>query len=338
MQIDRPSTRRLIILTTHFGTNFSGGSTATHEIFVRIQHEFDEIIVICNTTGNHSFNHIDFRIYRNVWEGFRILKSFDDKNTVYYGDFYNSIWYVWTKKPFFFTYHDNWPEMTYTSTKDRLRSLFYLPVYRSIFRHAKSVIVVSENKKKYVASFTKNVHLIRNGFAKICGKNERQSSSANRILMVGNIEKRKYKLAYSLFKNFNLDFSSDVHIYGNILDKDLSRKLNSFKFIQIMGFQDSIPYQNYTCLVHTSMIENLPLSICESLFFLVPVIAFDVGGIHEIVNETNGLLIRPFDIKQMATSLYDVLQNRIKFSFENNDLSEYDWNLTSEKYFKILML
>jgi len=337
MKVDKSSMKRLIILTTHFGNNFSGGSTATHEIFVNIQHEFEEIIVICHTTGNHTFSNIIFKIYKNFWEALRILSSLNDKHTLYYGDFYNSIWYVWSKKPFYFTYHDNWPEMANTSIKDLFRSLFYLPVYRSIFRNAKSVIVVSEHKKKYVASYTKNVYLVRNGFTKKCMNKKNQNSSRNMILMVGNIEKRKYKLAYKIFRKLNIDFSAEIHIYGNILDESLSQKLNSFNFVRIMGFQKSIPYQNYQCLLHASLIENLPLSICESLYHLTPVIAFDVGGIHEIVNETNGLLIRPFEINTMVTSLNDVLQKRIEFSFEKNDLSEYDWGLASEEYTKILM-
>ena len=42
-----------------------------------------------------------------------------------------------------------------------------------------------------------------------------------------------------------------------------------------------------------STTEGLPISICESLSYGVPVIATDVGGISEIVNDSCGLLLPP---------------------------------------------
>jgi glycosyltransferase involved in cell wall biosynthesis len=338
MQKDNTDNRKLFILTTHFGINFSGGSTATHEIFVNMQDRFDEITILCTAIGDHSFSNVNFIIYKHVLEAFRILKSIPVRNTTFYGDFYNSILYVWSGKPFYFTYHDNWPEMSRASFQDFLRSMFYRPVYHSIFRHSKSVIVVSEYKKKYVSSFTKDLQLIRNGFNKKFTKGNNYPDPVHRILMVGNIDRRKYKMALRLFRNLKFDFPAEIHIYGNTLDKDLTRKLNSFDFVKIMGFRKVIAYQDYQCMLHTALIENLPIAICESLYFEIPVIAFDVGGIHEIVNETNGLLIPPFDINKMSEYLLKVLNHEIDFSFEDNVLTEFDWETASNKYLNILGL
>jgi glycosyltransferase involved in cell wall biosynthesis len=167
---------------------------------------------------------------------------------------------------------------------------------------------------------------------------ESRESHPEKILMVGNIEKRKYKLAFRLFKKFEKAFPAEIHIYGNILDKRLARKLDSFGFVRLMGFKKSIPYWEYQCLLHTSMIENLPISICESLFHKIPVIAFDVGGISEVVNKSNGLLVKAFELNTMVLSINEIVKHDIKFSFSDNDLNEYDWKLASDRYAGIFSL
>ena len=55
----------LVIVTTHFGTNFSGGSTATCEIFSRFQNEFETIYVVGTELGEHPLQKIIFKKYRN---------------------------------------------------------------------------------------------------------------------------------------------------------------------------------------------------------------------------------------------------------------------------------
>jgi glycosyltransferase involved in cell wall biosynthesis len=156
--------------------------------------------------------------------------------------------------------------------------------------------------------------------------------------MVGNIDKRKYNLAIPLFKKLGTDFASEIHIYGNILNKKMAERLDSFGFVRLMGFKESVPYWEYQCLLHTSIIENLPISICESLFHTVPVIAFDVGGINEVVNDSNGILIKPFELNNMRLSINQIVQRKIQFSFSDNDLIEYDWKLASSQYAELFSL
>ena len=65
--------KRLVILTTHFGTNFSGGSTATCEIFSRLEDEFSEVIVVGTELGEHPFRQLQFLPYQNWIEAILIL-------------------------------------------------------------------------------------------------------------------------------------------------------------------------------------------------------------------------------------------------------------------------
>jgi len=62
-------------------------------------------------------------------------------------------------------------------------------------------------------------------------------------------------------------------------------------------------------LVLFSRYENLPCVIIEALSCGLPVIATDVGGVSELVNENNGLLVRSEDEKDLTESMNDVMNN-----------------------------
>ncbi len=57
---------------------------------------------------------------------------------------------------------------------------------------------------------------------------------------------------------------------------------------QLLKFLESYPFH---CLINTSSLEGLPVSMMESLSFSIPVIAPNVGGISEIVNDSDGILL-----------------------------------------------
>jgi glycosyltransferase involved in cell wall biosynthesis len=69
-------------------------------------------------------------------------------------------------------------------------------------------------------------------------------------------------------------------------------------------------YQNnyLDCFISTSEYEGLPVSMMEAISFGIPVIAPDVGGVSEIVNEKTGILINKqcniSDIKQALLDLH----------------------------------
>lgn len=56
-------------------------------------------------------------------------------------------------------------------------------------------------------------------------------------------------------------------------------------------------------LVLSSHYENMPVVILEALACGLPVVSTRVGGISEMVNESNGLLVSPNDTEQLATAM-----------------------------------
>lgn len=327
--------RQLVILTTHFGTNFSGGSTATCEIFSRIQDEFVRVVVVGTQLGKHPFKKLEFMRYRNWLHAIRLLKRLSGEPSVFYGDFYNAFLFGRARLPFYFTYHDNWPEMARLNFRSRLRSLFYIRAYKSVFRKAEFVFLVSEAKQSFIKPCTTRYEVVKNGFTRYNQATVKEGPK--QIMMVGSVDQRKFELAVKLFERLPKDFSTPIHIYGHIKDQKIADQLDQFAFVSLKGFHDQVPYAQYSLLLHTSFMENLPLVFCEALDQDLPVLAFDVGGSREIVTEHNGKLTAAYDLDEMLAALQDFLAGKLVFSLDKEVLQKHSWEKSAIRYGQMLL-
>ncbi len=74
--------------------------------------------------------------------------------------------------------------------------------------------------------------------------------------------------------------------------------------------------QKADALVHFSTYENLPCVVNEALCCGLPVISSDVGGIAEIINNSNGILVENKNTNQLAEAITFFLQNQNKYNKE----------------------
>ncbi len=79
--------------------------------------------------------------------------------------------------------------------------------------------------------------------------------------------------------------------------------------------------RNADALVMFSFYENMPCVILEALCTGVPVIATDVGGIREVINPENGILVEPGKEVRLFEAMKEMIANYD--SYEKDDKSRY---------------
>lgn len=90
---------------------------------------------------------------------------------------------------------------------------------------------------------------------------------------------------------------------------------------QEIQFRGEVPYeqvakemQHAGCLVLFSNIENSPCVIGEALCCGLPVIATDVGGIPELVDATNSLLVKAGDEQQLTAAMQKMMRDHQQYN------------------------
>ena len=333
---------RLVILSDNFGLNFSGGAIATCRIFEQLENQFLEIIVIAKQVGIHPFKTIKFLKYTNRSEAIRHIKSIQKEQTIFYGDFYMAYYFILARRPFFFTYHDNWPEQGGFGWQNYWRSYYFNPVYRWIFANARMVITVSEFKHRFVSRVTSQTCVIRNGINAAIKKQEAKAFRPGeklRIIMLGTVDDRKFAWALPLFRQiaFEQDLKNiQIDIFGHSPDLNLLKELEAFSFVQHKGFSSAIDFRDYHLLLCTSKIENLSIAVCEALLNHTPVLTYDVGGLKEVIDmPRTGFLVPPANVDVMYAYLKQIYRGAATFDFEKQDLSEFDWTIAAQRYLEL---
>lgn len=135
---------------------------------------------------------------------------------------------------------------------------------------------------------------------------------------------KRVNIIVSLLKHINLPLKW-VHFGDGPLKEELLEQIKTLPEnikVELKGnVNNSIIIDYYTknsvtCFINTSSTESLPVSIQEAISFGIPVIATNVGGVSEIVNDQTGLLIaKDFDEKEVAS----VVRRMIFDQFTNSE-------------------
>lgn len=139
------------------------------------------------------------------------------------------------------------------------------------------------------------------------------------FLYVGRLDKEKgvdFLIEAAKF----LPEEIEIHLAGNGSEEEnlkLLAKKYSLKNIKFSGFKSGLEleeeYKNcIASILPCNWFETFGLTIVESFCFGKPVIASNIGGIPEIIdNHKNGILVEPANIEELA--------NAVKFLYENQE-------------------
>lgn len=228
-------------------------------------------------------------------------------------------------------------------------------ISRWVIRQADFVTTVSDELSKWAVRQGLPDHavvVIRNGVDIGCATDRKPPSSTCDFIFVGNLVQGKgvhYLIqALSLVHRLEKDISLTVVGEGDAHDQlqCLVNEKGLRDIVRFTGRRSSeevfLFMRQSACLVLPSLSEGMPNVVLEAMACGIPVVASDLPGIREVVqDEETGFLVAPRDVEDLAQKLLILVQNperrqkmgdRAYHSFSEMSLS---WPKAAKQYLEV---
>ena len=211
------------------------------------------------------------------------------------------------------------------------------------YKVARVISVSQSTKRDFLSTFSFNkdcIDIIPVGLT--LKESESFISESKYLLHVGGFSfEKNHKGILKIFKRL-LEYESSYQLWlvgdGPLreeIEKDVV-KMGMQSHILLLGYKtDVIPLmKSSSALLLPSLIEGLPGVVLEAMYCKTPVIAYDVGGISEVVkNEETGWLVKSGDEEGFVEAVIDVLKgghesiienayNMVVSNFDNRDIAK----------------
>lgn len=160
-----------------------------------------------------------------------------------------------------------------------------------------------------------------------------------------NYQKNAEGILHACVKLKERGYDFDLLMVGKDDDKLKSFSAQNGLLNQIVFFIPAVSYatvaqqmQQSSALVLFSRFENLPCVVLEALCCGLPVISSRVGGVAEIVNETNGILVESENVDQLVNAMQLIMDNYVlydKVSIAKQATDTFNYHSIGKQYFNI---
>jgi glycosyltransferase involved in cell wall biosynthesis len=221
--------------------------------------------------------------------------------------------------------------------------------------HSDKVIAVSNYVKGALINECfadeRNIEVIPNGVDPgDFGSLEKSTDTNIKLLFLGRVEKSKG--IFTILKIMSLMKSDCVlHVVGD--GPDLEEAKIVYKKIGVSDtvvFHGKVSYKDFVInmkpdifVFPTQRIEGFPMVLVESMFLGLPVIAFDLGGVRDAVeNEKTGYLIKPGKVEEFKSKLEVLVHNselraRLGQAARDKALKDFTIGKMIDAYEKVFM-
>ena len=193
-------------------------------------------------------------------------------------------------------------------------------------------IVNSNSAKKLLLSLSiDKVKLIYNGISNTSNA-EKESYQKKYIITIANLALRKGYLEYlDIIESIVKDFPSSQFLflgYDNLNGKvqEIIKQKYLSSNVKYLGFKENVSdylAQSKIFVLPSLYGEGCPTSILEAYKFKLPVVAYDIDCIPEIVdNNLDGILVNRFDPSSLENAIRGLLSNSEKIKIMGERGSE----------------
>tara|TARA_B100000902_G_C27294697_1_gene909241 strand:+ start:838 stop:1923 length:1086 start_codon:yes stop_codon:yes gene_type:complete len=212
-------------------------------------------------------------------------------------------------------------------------------------------IAVSESAKNSLSRYNYNfpVQILPNGVSKnfFNESNKNKNKNKIKILFVGRNEERKgvevLIESFKILKSKNIKKNFELIMIGENIEKlkYIYDYLDDCKFLAHIEGNDLINHYNDSHILCSPAIENESFGIVliEAMASKVAVLASDINGYNDLIDNKNGLLFKNKDINDLSNKLTLLIENdNLRNNLINNGYkfsTKYNWQNISKDILKI---
>lgn len=191
---------------------------------------------------------------------------------------------------------------------------------RRILNKADAVIILGHYWNAFLQELMERKDKIRVVYNAVAVPEEcRYNPKAANLLFLGAVGKRKgvYDLLEAMkLADDRLSPNTKLLIYGPDVDGAIEQEITQAGLSRrveyrgwLSGEEKQAVFQNTAVNVLPSYNEGLPMTILETMAYGIPNISTNVAAIPEAVNEKNGCVIRPGDVRELAEQIVAMMND-----------------------------
>ncbi|MDR1762025.1 MAG: glycosyltransferase [Bacteroidales bacterium] len=225
----------------------------------------------------------------------------------------------------------------------------YLPFKQKIILNLSKTISISQDGKDYFNRLLNdklNHNITVSRLGKFNNRSANNQKQENQVLICSCstlIEVKRVSLIIDILAQLHIENLKWVHFGDGILREEIEKyaqeklKAGSYEFKGIVSNNEILDFyaENYVDLfINTSESEGIPVSIMEALSAGIPVVATNVGGTAEAVNNENGFLLeKDFDVTNTANLIRNYLLSSVEkqLQYRENAYNSWKENYEAEK-------
>ena len=209
---------------------------------------------------------------------------------------------------------------------------------------ANTITVVSKEAEAYYSNYGLKIIQIPNGIDFSLFELEAERKFKKQIIFAGRLSKEKgIEVLIKICKNL----PSEIHmlILGDGPEINSIKKIESQQNnIHYLGIQDHNKtislIKGSDILLQPSLSEGISSTILEAMACKTPVIASNVGGNKELIqNQKSGILVEPTDYDMYGKKIIELLSDtKLCENLITSALTvarKYDWKIIGEKYLQL---
>jgi glycosyltransferase involved in cell wall biosynthesis len=321
-----------------------GDSPSEEDIIDVYGDRFQKIVRIPRGRTSHNYANLLTGKAKEVWKALDGVDIVHINNIWILRNFYFPLFSSLRLKPTVFTWHGTSQEVFYGEKGQMAKYVAYYSTFSIHKRLWSKVIVNSEFMRTLVSRYynAKRICLIRNGVQidQIRKAKKVQLEGEVKLLFVGKLISLKgVDLLLKAFSDLKNSTSTDIRLYiagtgtHEPMYKSLASQLGVEKQVHFLGHLPLSEcyslYRSCSMLVLPSRFESAPMTLLEGLAAGIPIVATNVGGIPEIVEDgRNGFLTRP-DSSEIAEKIRFLIahpEDCERISRNNlEDAGKYSW-------------